>query len=383
MSLSPTSFEIDLSPSFVGPIALDDEKLLALDRSDLTKLDSEDSGRTWNPAGRLLDKKTRGLVDGFTRAYVINLIRLRAGDLALKYEIGQRRWHHGSSPMNVAYFTRSSDEGQTWSDPVRITPSDTPTNTTWMIETSDGVLVVPNEYAYSQPGTSRREKMSICTTFFSEDGGESWEESRDGLWLNEYEGRVQGLCEVPVTAQSSDGRLLMFMRTKYQRIAESVSEDSGRTWSATRLNELVSSNAEIFLTAFPSTGDLLCIWNQASTSEIENGFYRARLTSATSSDGGATWVNFRTVASTPGLPQVRRIEPNDPPRLLATPRAVPLPDHMVAEEFHMNRAPRVEFVGDTAHVSFTHRRYRWVDGEHIREHDGIKLRVLPVGWFYQ
>ncbi len=209
MSQSSTLFEADLSPSFVGPIELDDEKLLALDRSDLTKLVSVDSGRTWNPAGRLLDKKARGLVDGFTQAYIINLIRLRSGDVALKYEIGQPRWAHGSSPMNVAYFTRSSDEGRTWSGPVRITPLDAPTNTTWMIETSDGTLVVPNEYAYSQAGTRRREKMSICTTFFSGDGGETWKESRDGLWVHEDEGQVQGLCEVPVAAQTSDGTLMI------------------------------------------------------------------------------------------------------------------------------------------------------------------------------
>ncbi len=383
MDHSPPLFEVDLPTTFVGPVGLADGTLLALDRSDLTKLVSTDSGRTWNPAGQLLDSDGRNLVSGPVRSYIINLIRLRSGDIALKYEIEHPRWARGSSPMNVAYFTRSSDEGRSWSSPVRITPLDAPTNTTWMIETRGGTLVVPNEYAYSQAADHNRAKMSICTAFFSDDGGETWQESRDGLWVHENAGRVQGLCEVPVAVESRDGRLVMFMRTKYQRIAESISEDCGRTWGATRLTNLVSSNAEIFLTKVPSSGNLLCIWNQASTSEIETGFYRARLTSAVSSDGGLSWDNFRTIASTPGLADVGRIMPDGEPRFLTTPTAVPLPNDMVAEEFHMNRAPRVEFVDDVVYLSYTHRRYRWVDGERVRDHDGVKLKTFPIGRFYQ
>ena len=62
------------------------------------------------------------------------------------------------------------------------------------------------------------------------------------------------------------------MRTKYQRIAETTSDDGGQTWSPVRLNDLVSSNAEMYLARIPSTGDLLCVWNQATTREIETGF---------------------------------------------------------------------------------------------------------------
>ena len=67
---------------------------------------------------------------------------------------------------------------------------------------------------------------------------------------------------------------------------------------------------------------------------------------------------------------------------LQTPTAVPPEGYLVDEEFHMNRAPRVSFVEDDVYVTYTHRRYRYVDGELVQRPDGVTLRVLPVEWFY-
>jgi len=376
-------FEIDLIRTFVEPVALKDGRLLALDREDMSALLSSDGGRTWDRGGPLLDVRGGAVVgEAFTRAYIVNLLRLRSGEIALKFEAQQEGPGGAASPQVIAYFTKSDDEGATWSDPVRITPLETPSNATWLIETSEGNLLLPIEYAYSQSGGDRRAKMSVCTVFISADGGRSWQESSDGLWLDDDGGAVKGLCEVPVVAETVDRRLLMFMRTMYQRIAETTSDDGGNTWSPVRLNDLVGSNAEMYLARIPSTGDLLCVWNQASGSEIETGFYRARLTAAISADGGATWGSFRTLADSPGQAQAGRIEDPNPPSYLRTPTAVPPEGYMVDEEFHMNRAPRVSFVEDDVYVTYTHRRYRYVDGERVQGHDGVKLRVLPVEWFY-
>ena len=348
----------------------------------MSALFSSDGGQTWERSGPLLNRRGDPVVgEEFTRAYIVNLLRLKSGEIALKFEVQQEGPDDLASPRIVAYFTKSTDEGASWSDPVRITPLETPSNATWLVETSEGNLVLPNEYAYSQPGDGRRTKMSICTVFTSADGGQSWQESQDGLWLDDNKGEVKGLCEVPVVAETVEGRLIIFMRTKYQRIAETTSDDGGQTWSPVRLNDLVSSNAEMYLARIPSTGDLLCVWNQATTREIETGFYRARLTAAVSTDNGATWGHFRTLADSPGQAQVGRIE-DAGPSYLQTPAPVPPEEHMVDDEFHMNRAPRVSFIGDDVYVGYTHRRYRYVGGERVREHDGVRLRVLPVEWFY-
>ena len=148
-----------------------------------------------------------------------------------------------------------------------------------------------------------------------------------------------------------------------------------------KLTRLLSSNSEIFLQRLPVTGELLCVWNQASKREIETGYYRARLTSAISRDNGTTWKNFRTVAMSPGQTRVTRIPAGDPVGYLKTPRAIPGESEMLGEEFHMNRAPRVRVIGESAYLVYTHRRYRYVGGELKRTVNEMRLRVFPVSWF--
>ena len=61
---------------------------------------------------------------------------------------------------------------------------------------------------------------------------------------------------------------------------------------------------------------------------------------------------------------------------------VPTEKLMRADEFHMNRAPRIAFVGDKTYVTYTHRKYRYEDSKRIAIENRRKLRVLPTAWFY-
>ena len=175
----------------------------------------------------------------------------------------------------------------------------------------------------------------------------------------------------------------MFMRTWYQRIAQSYSKDGGQTWSPAKLNDLVSSNSEISLARIPKTDHLLCIWNQADTQEIRTGYYRARLSAAVSKDSGASWGSFRTIIQSPGQKQVGRISPVGAPAFLRASIPVPAAEGMLADEFHMNRAPRICFIGQHAFVSYTHRRYKYVDGKRERTVNQTRLRAIPTDWFYE
>ena len=239
--------------------------------------------------------------------------------------------------------------------------------------------MLANEYWYTQPGDRG---LGVCSAFYSDDRGQTWRESGERLWVWEKGGVSQGSAEVPCIVEASDGRLLMFMRTYYQRIAQSESHDGGKTWSGVKLNNLASGNSEIYLARIPPTDDLLCIWNQASAEEIKTGFYRARLTAALSKDNGKSWQNFRTFAASPGQQKVGRITPTDPPGFLRTPMAVPTKELMRADEFHMNRAPRIAFVGDRTYVTYTHRKYRYEGSKRKAIENSRKLRVLPTAWFY-
>ncbi len=379
--MSESMFEVDLASSFVEPIGLSDGRLLGLDRRSITKMESSDGGRTWQDAGRLVGHGGRPIAgDEPRRAYIMNLVRLNSGAIGLKFEV-QQPGSTGILTRLDAFFSKSLNEGETWSEPVPITPSDVPTNATWLAQTSDGTLVLPNEYWFAQPGNGQHVGIGICSAFYSDDEGDSWSESRDSLWVWDEGGARQGNCEVPVVAETTDGRLLMFMRTHYQRIAQSYSTDDGRTWSHVHLNDLVNSNSEIYLARVPSTGDLLCLWNQATPDEIKGGYYRSRITSAISRDSGETWERFRTVVMSPGQERISRIVNLDPPGHIGSPGPADV-DTMRADEFHMNRAPRVQFIQNNAYLVYVHRVYKIIDGVREKVHDVMRLRVSPVDWFY-
>jgi len=374
-AMAGESFEVTVGFRFVGPVLLEGGRLLAIDRT-LEMIGSVDKGRTWTRVGPFRDAAGRVIMKGNVRPW--SLLRLKSGAIAVTFETIPPSQGGGVGEGDGTFFSRSHDEGKTWLPPIRVSWPRSPANPTWLIQTRNGRLVLPNEYWRTQP---MDRGLGICTAFYSDDQGQSWRESRDSLWVWENGGRQQGSCEVPTVVETSDNRLLMFMRTSFQRIARSESRDGGRTWSAVKLTRLLSSNSEISLQRLPVSGELLCVWNQASTREIETGYYRARLTSAISRDHGTTWTNFRTVAMSPGQKRVTRIPAGDRVEFLKTPRAVPRESEMLGAEFHMNRAPRVRVIGESVYLIYTHRRYRYVGGALKRTVNEMRLRVFPVSWF--
>ena len=369
------SFEVSVSHRFVGPVLLKGGRLLAIDRTlEMTR--SADQGRTWTRIGPLRDAAGQVIMKGNVHPW--SLLRLQSGAIAVTFETIPPSQGGGVGKDDGTFFSQSRDEGKTWLPPTRVSWPRSPANPTWLIQTRKGRLVLPNEYWRTQP---MDRGLGVCTAFYSDDQGLSWQESRDSLWVWENGGRQQGSCEVPTVVEMSDGRLLMFMRTSFQRIARSESRDGGQTWSAVKLTSLLSSNSEIFLHRLPESDTLLCVWNQASKREIETGYYRARLTSAISRDNGTTWTNFRTVAMSPGQTRITSIPAVDPIAFLKTPRAIPRESEMLSKEFHMNRAPRVRVIGESAYLIYTHRRYRYDSGKVKRTVNEMRLRVFPVSWF--
>ena len=202
----------------------------------------------------------------------------------------------------------------------------------------------------------------------------------------------------PTAAQTADGRVLLFARSKTGRLVQSYSNDGGLTWYAAEPTELASSQSPPLLIRLPQTGDLLCIWNQVSGEEIRRGFLRGRLSAAISRDSGLTWGNFRTLELQAGMSDQTRITPEFPiPRNLVG-RS---PFGHLPDAFAMFTYPNVDIVGDEVFVRYLrgwpqpvevpekadapdNAPRMWPDFEERGADVRFEtvLRRYPVGWFY-
>ena len=370
-------FEVEVPFRFVGPIRLADGRLLGFDWP-LKLMYSGDGGRTWEDGGPMINRD--GTEFSGEDPVVKNAIRMTSGAIAINY------WEETSEGPGTraleTCFRKSIDEGETWSDPVRVTRPYTPSVTTFMMQMENGRLIIPNAYVYAQDTQQyRHNTMQISTVFHSDDEGETWAESVDSVFVgDENRGARAVSVEEPTIAETADGRLLMFMRTEVQRIAQSYSSDGGEHWEQGVLNSLVSSLAAVWLTRIPTTGDLLCVWNQSSAEETATGYYRSRLTSAISKDSGATWQHFRTLVSAPGSKNIDRITDPEPPGFLESSGVLPELERIPPEGHRTVRHPRVRFIDDIAYLIFDD---RWYNQKGEKFKDPWLLRALPVSWFYE
>lgn len=261
---------------------------------------------------------------------------------------------------------------------MQITRPGTPANATWMIQTRTGRIVLANEYAFVTPSTARHSTMNLCTVFYSDDEGKSWGESSESLFLFGDAGSRIHSTEVPCVVETANGRLLMFMRTELQRLGQGYSDDDGEHWSEVELNGLAASHPEVWLARLPSTGDLLCVWNQVSGEEMAGGYYRARLSSAISRNGGEKWERFRTIMQSPGMQTVGRIDDPAPPGFSRSGPASPPVGQIHEDGFRSVRAPRVVFVGDIAYMVYHDRGFDQQGGP---THHTWKLCAMPVSFF--
>ena len=264
---------------------------------------SEDGGKTWgrpfviepnaalSNVGRLSLLRLKETFDGY---------RKTGACLAHIYVESNRfyQWR--------LIFKTSVDEGGAWSAPRVI-------NNTGMLGhlcqrgdtalvLSTGRILVP---VYAMFG-------GMCASFmyYSDDGGDTWQRSRGEISIPLMEGpNVVGFTdfEEPAVAELRNGDLLCIGRAKLGQSYQSTSRDEGVTWSTPVATGLASTYAPTSLKTIPTTGDLLCVWHQASGREIAEGLRRARLSLAVSTDDAQTWSHFKNLES---LGDRARIDPD-------------------------------------------------------------------------
>jgi hypothetical protein len=202
-------------------------------------------------------------------------------------------------------------------------------------------------------------------------------------WFD-FTGDPNGQCGIHPLGESSlaelrDGRVLLFGRSVVGRLLYSLSHDQGGSWAAVRPTELASSGSPPRLRRIPSTGDLLCVWNQVSGEEIRRGYRRGRLSAAISRDDGQTWTNFKTIEVSDGLDDVGRITPEPKIEMVRARKDVgPL-----AEGYAYFHYSNVNFAGDQVYLMYSRGFPVTGNAEQTLEKQEPVLRIYPLEWFYQ
>jgi len=354
---------------------------------------SADGGESWSEPF-LIEPNTARCNVG--RLSMLRLASFHDGDYEHPPYLAHIYVQLNSYYYNRLLFKTSADEGRSWSAPVQINDTGTLGHICQRGDTalvlSTGRILVP---VYGVFG-------GMCASFayYSDDGGDSWRRSRGEMSIKFTDGpHVVGFhnFEEPAVAELREGRLLCLGRTNTGRLWQAFSEDGGVTWSEPEPTELASSYSPASLKTIPSTGDLLCVWNQAAPEEIPYGFGRMRMSCAVSKDDGKTWGHFQNLDS---LDDRVRIEPPalDAPgdaeseKIVIARRkalAARVPPQNAPKEFTdkyprwpgycWNDYPSVCFTSDD-HVVII---YGASDNETAGLEVGLKLVVRPVDWLYE
>ena len=291
---------------------------------------SEDGGKTWGePFVVVEDEHSNNVMS-------VSLLRAGNGDILLAY--------HDQLPGMQAkgmVLRRSRDEGETWSDPIPITPN-------------NGNQHVANNACLRRLGSGRI--ILSCREYidgvrwpyglYSNDDGRTWTAGQHvpDPGLTPEQKREQNVNE-PSIAQLADGRLLMTMRSTAGGQFFSYSTDEGETWTRPALSPLRGACSPAAIRRIPGTEDVLAVWTYGTMG-------RTPLVSAISHDGGVTWRHLKLVEQS---------------------------------QYHGYCYTSITFVGSRVYLTYMHypsfsslMRFEVEPG-----YTDQRLTVLPLEWFYR
>jgi len=201
---------------------------------------------------------------------------------------------HGPNAKLPAYIMYSRNNGQTWSEPLKLHDEWTGMNR-GILETKDGHIVFSTMIMRNNPG------RHCVLTYVSSDDGETWTPS-NVLDDPSTSGHHGGLMEAAIL-QLNDGRIWMLIRTNWDYFYESFSSNNGLTWSAPQKTDIDASSAPAALLRLQS-GRIILVWNRLyhkgkntvprfggdrNLSEVACSWQRDELSVMYSDDDAKTW----------------------------------------------------------------------------------------------
>ena len=193
---------------------------------------SYDEGETWGQK-RVLFKKSEGSVNIMS----LSFLRMNNGDIGAFYI------EKNTDATDNIFFTRSADEGDTWSTPISCTecinrPDYYILNNDRVITLQNGRILLPlalhtihNTDIEFSPG----EILFVC----SDDDGATWKKIGHKLACP-FKNNPLGFQE-PGLFQHNDGTVWCYIRTGLGFQFQCFSHDNGETWSSPEPNTFFSS----------------------------------------------------------------------------------------------------------------------------------------------
>ena len=388
VSLTPFQFQISL-------IERSDGALEALDNS-LARASSKDGGRTWTGYKVMKEFRKRKRGHAADAAYANGWIRLPSGRIGMSWT--ERGSIAGGHVYVRLWWRTSKDEGKTWSKDHPINPTGWPGQPYFdtLRITSTGRLILPVRQCYGAGDTAYNNatkgsgrwkgkkvlieghghvpEIDIAYVYYSDDEGKTWCRCEGELMGWPYDGWGNYVaCDEPAVEELRDGRLLFLARTTINCLLSAHSMDQGLHWTIPAPTMLASSYSPAALRRIPSTGDLMCVWNNVSANEIRLGYRRGRLSVAISSDGEA-WKHAKTLECHGALEDRGYVQPEEKLQLARSLSDVGdlHPDWGVADYATIN------FHGDDVLVGYV--QQKGLDDDRVSSH---KIRVIPLDWFYK
>ncbi|MGI8982802.1 MAG: exo-alpha-sialidase [Pirellulaceae bacterium] len=241
---------------------------------------STDGGRTWS--------EQRTLQENIGKQNVMSVtLRRLSGDEATA-PLGMFFLQKNSQTDLKVLLRISQDEGQTFGEPIVVTPGPGYhiMNNDRVTLLSSGRLVCPISWT---DDIFKKGSHLVCFCYLSDDDGQTWKRSAD-----QVDQPRRGAME-PEVVELTNGKLLMTIRTQLGYPALSVSDDGGDHWSAPGRMPLDAPESPATIRTIPATGDLLLVWNKTFVIDQSHGGERTPLTVAVSPDGGRIWRHVRNL----------------------------------------------------------------------------------------
>ncbi len=186
----------------------------------LVAITSDNKGETWSDGRVVLKKRPED-----TNIMSVSLLRMKNGDIGLFFL--RKTPNYDCLPCMM----RSSDEGETWTEPKLCSPDHGyyVTNNDRVVRLSNGRLILPANLHVRNENDEPTD-VGAAHFFLSDDDGETWREAQTHLELP-YAHTWSGLQESGVV-ELRDGTVQGWARTGLGRQYLFASHDGGETWSA-------------------------------------------------------------------------------------------------------------------------------------------------------